>query len=376
MVVSQYYPEMFQRKRSVKDHEGWGRIKSMILLELMKEPDTRSGLKLKLNEQLKREGSLPISIKTIVRHLRNPDKPGLIDLGIVRERNGFLELSLTTPRKIAKFIDELFKNKTIGPRVSYFIDRVFAEAFLSPFGDMFPNYLRIHEYIAWMINSISEDSHFEKKKKYNIITEIFAGRTDIIGSQRLGNLDNFKLTYETEEEVKEAIKIVNEMDILSIVKKAIEMIRGGINTQFKVSYVLSVMNKVNFISERVKDDAVGWVPNTSENSSLSESAILASIMDKSLKGVKIKDLFLFHIPNEVITRLDIDDKTIEEFKELLFKSIDGQLREDRSLNPDNAILDLGNDVVRYVIKHALISLMGQTLLEPEPIFGTLIIPED
>jgi len=371
-----YTEPLEKKKRSKGKHEKWGEIKSIILLELMKEPDTRSGLKLKLNKQLKREGRKPVSMKAIVYHLRAPKKNGLIDIGIVEEKNGLLKLSLTTPKKIAKFIDELSKNKTIGPRVSYFIDRVFAEAFLSPFGDMFPNYLRIHEYIAWIISSILEDSNFEEKKKYNIITEIFAGRTDIIGSQRLSNLDNFKLIHETKEEVKEAIKIVNEMDILSIIKEAIEMIRGGINTQFKVSYVLSVMNKVNFISERVKDDAVGWVPKTMENSSLSESAILAGIMDRSLKGVKIKDLFLFHIPNEVITRLDIDDKTIEKFKDLLFKSIDGQLREDRSLNPDNAILDLGNDTVRLVIKHALISLMGQTLLEPGPIFGAPIVPED
>jgi len=147
MFVSEYYPEISQRKRAVKDHEEWGKIKSMILLELMKEPDTRSGLKLKVNEQLKREGSLPISIKTVVRHLRNPDKTGLIDLGIVRERDGLLELSLTTPKKIAKFIDELSKNKTIGPRVSYFIDRMFAEAFFSPFGDRFINSPRINNYI-------------------------------------------------------------------------------------------------------------------------------------------------------------------------------------------------------------------------------------
>jgi len=79
-----------------------------------------------LNEQFKKEGYKPITIKTIVYHLRDPKKNGLIDMGIVEEKNGLLKLSLTTPRKIAKFIDELSKNKTIGPRVSNFIDRIFA----------------------------------------------------------------------------------------------------------------------------------------------------------------------------------------------------------------------------------------------------------
>jgi DNA-binding HxlR family transcriptional regulator len=133
--MSEYYPELFERrKRSARDHEEWGKIKSMILLELMKGPETRSGLKFKLNEKLKEEGGLPISIKTIVRHLRDPNKKGLIDRKIVRERKGLLELPLSNPEEIAKFIDELSRNKTVGPKVTYFIDRVFAEAFLSPFG--------------------------------------------------------------------------------------------------------------------------------------------------------------------------------------------------------------------------------------------------
>ena len=56
--MPEYYPELFEkRKRSARDHEEWGKIKSMILLELMKGPDTRSGLKLKINEQLKKEGA-------------------------------------------------------------------------------------------------------------------------------------------------------------------------------------------------------------------------------------------------------------------------------------------------------------------------------
>jgi len=33
----------------------------------------------------------------------------LFDIGVVEEKNGLLELSLTTPRKIATFIDELSK---------------------------------------------------------------------------------------------------------------------------------------------------------------------------------------------------------------------------------------------------------------------------
>ena len=316
MFVSEYYPEISQRKRTVKDHEEWGKIKSMILLELMKEkePDTRSGLKLKVNEQLKREGGLPISIKTIVRHLRNPDKTGLIDLGIVRERDGLLELSLTTPRKIAKFIDELSKNKTIGPRVSYFIDRIFAEAFFSPFGDRFMNSPRINKYISDEIGKklkgfdIKEDLSFYKAH-YIIALLIF-------NEGKKGIIDN--INRQKPEESKKAFEIWQQLDVLSIILGASREIRGNIDTMFKVSYVLMVINRIELSTKIEIDENYGDIVN-------------------------LLDLTIFQYPNSLILDFKPIDSIpeefiLEKFLKLLREAILGKFKLDRTFNKEFSIL--------------------------------------
>ena len=335
MLVSEYYPEMFQRKRGVKDHEEWGKIKSMILLELMKGPDTRSGLRLKVNEQLKKEGSLPISIKTVVRHLRNPDKTGLIDLGIVRERDGLLELSLTTPRKIAKFIDELSRNKTVGPRVSYFIDRVFAEAFLSAFGDRFMNRHRIYNYIDDQIERelerlairdyISdqvEKEIIEKFKGFGII-----GGWYFIISLRINQLINFegdKLIIEDMNKHSPLVSKISldawkQMDVLSIILGASREIRGNIDTLFKVSYVLMVINRIE-LSRKIE------------------------IEEDYRKIVELMDFTVFQYSNSLILEFKPigkipEESILEKFLQLLKKAISGEFTIDRTFNKEFSILE-------------------------------------
>jgi len=335
MLVSEYYPEMFQRKRGVKDHEEWGKIKSMILLELMKGPDTRSGLKLKVNEQLKREGSLPISIKTVVRHLRNPDKTGLIDLGIVRERNGLLELSLTTPRKIAKFIDELSKNKTIGPRVSYFIDRVFAEAFFSAFGDRFMNRHRIDNYIDDQIKRelerlairdyISDQvgkEIIEKFKEFNIVEGWYS--TISLRISQLINFEGDKLIIEDINKhhslvSKKSLDVWKQMDVLSIILGASREIRGNIDTLFKVSYVLMVINRIE-LSRKIE------------------------IEEGYRKIVNLMDFTVFQYPNSLILEFEPigkipEESILEKFLQLLKKAISGEITIDRTFNKEFSILE-------------------------------------
>ena len=335
MLVSEYYPEMFQRKRGKKDHEEWGKIKSMILLELLKGPDTRSGLKLKVNEQLKREGSLPISIKTIVRHLRNPDKTGLIDLGIVRERNGLLELSLTTPRKISKFIDELSKNKTIGPRVSYFIDRVFAEAFFSPFGDRFMNRHRIDNYINDQIEReferlairdyISDQvgkEIIEKFKEFNIVEGWYF--TISLRIRQLINFEGDKLIIEDINKdnpllSKISLDVWKQMDVLSIILGASREIRGNIDTPFKVSYVLMVINRIE-LSRKIE------------------------IEEDYRKIVNLMDFTVFKYPNSLISDFKPigkipEESILEKFLQLLKKAISGEFTIDRTFSKEFSILE-------------------------------------
>ena len=315
--MSEYYPEMFQRKRGVKDHEEWGKIKSMILLELMKGPDTRSGLKLKVNEQLKREGSLPISIKTIVRHLRNPDKTGLIDLGIVRERDGLLELSLTTPRKIAKFIDELSKNKTIGPRVSYFIDRMFAEAFFSAFGDRFINSPRINNYIFDEIEKklkgfdIREDRSFYSAYYIILLLILSGGNKDII--DRIN-----KINKQMPEKSKKALEIWKQLDVLSIILGASREIRGNIDTLFKVCYTLMVLSRIE-LSRKIE-------------------------IDENYRDIiNLLDFTIFQYPNSLILDFKPIDSIpeefiLEKFLQLLKKAISGEFIIDRTFNKEFSIL--------------------------------------
>ena len=359
MLVSEYYPEMFQRKRSVKDHEEWGRIKSMILLELMKGPDTRSGLKLKVNEQLKREGSLPISIKTVVRHLRNPDKTGLIDLGIVRERDGLLELSLTTPRKIAKFIDELSRNKTVGPRVSYFIDRIFAEAFYSAFGDRFANQFRIEEYIHAEIKKNLE--RFKVKEKL----KLFELDLDIFVLIHFGGQKNSKNQIN-----KKAIEIWEQLDVLSIILGASRKIRGELSTLFKVSYVLTVMDKLELALRLKIDNTLG-------------------------DFINLNDFTVYRYDNAEILRFEPKDVVLGKFKNLLMRAISGEFRDDKKLKREYSILKIheldtlvdkkarvySKELARKLLTpinrkevatakeiRSLIELRKQKVLDPLPIF--------
>jgi len=342
MLVSEYYPEMFQRKRGVKDHEEWGKIKSMILLELMKGPDTRSGLKLKVNEQLKREGSLPISIKTIVRHLRNPDKTGLIDLGIVKERNGLLELSLTTPRKISKFIDELSKNKTIGPRVSYFIDRVFAEAFFSPFGDRFMNHHRIDNYIDDQIERELErlairdyiheqvgDEIIEKFKEFNIEEGWYSSISELISELIIFEGDEHIIEEYVNKQPplvsKKALEIWKQMDVLSIILGASREIRGNIDTLFKVSYVLMVINRIE-LSKKIE------------------------IEEGYKKIVELMDFTVFQYPNSLILEFKPigkipEESILEKFLQLLKKAISGEFIIDRTFSKEFSILETLNPTI-------------------------------
>jgi len=341
--MSEYYPELFERrKRNSRDHEEWGKIKSMILLELMKGPDTRSGLKLKINEQLKKEGGLPISIKTVVRHLRDPDKKGLIDKKIVRERKGLLELPLNDPEEIAKFIDELSKNKTIGPRVSYFVDRAFAEAFLSPFGDRFSNYSRIHKVVDFEIHNIVLGPELKQYKEnfrfllfFHLQDRMFPSEVVILSSlDPLGPLpfgSDASSDGELDEETMEKIiEVANKLDLLSIIIRASKEIRGETDTFFKVCYILNVLDRVHFLHR--------------------------AVVNSSIKGlINILDLTIFHMPNWEIEKINPTSEILEEFKELLFKVINGSFSEDRSFNKEYAILGLNKEDIDLSSKESSLS---------------------
>ena len=306
----EHLEESEKKKRLQGKHEEWGEIKSRVLLELMKGPDTRSGLKLKLNEQFKKEGYKPITIKTIVYHLRDPKKNGLIDIGIVEEKNGLLKLSLTTPRKIAKFIDELSKNKTIGPRVSYFIDRIFAEAFLSPYGDKFINGFRIESYLKEGINNKLEELKFDKNQYHGLF---FGDITfHLVDAMRRGK------EYSPQEDT---LEIMRKMDLLSVVIGASKEIRGEIDTLFKINYVLQVLSKIKLYEKSWYDEELKYLIN-------------------------LLDVTVFHLSNKEIMEFKLNDTLsleefttlLEKFKDLLFKAISGQFAEDRSFNWKYAIL--------------------------------------
>jgi len=391
MVVSEYYPEMIQKKRGVKDHEEWGKIKSMILLELMKGPDTRSDLKLKINEQLKKEGSLPITIKTVVRHLRNPDKTGLIDLGIVREKSGLLELSLTTPRKIAKFIDELSRNKTIGPRASYFIDRIFAEAFFSPFGDRFMNSNRISNYIGDQIKKeleklairdyISDQVGKGVVKKFKLTHKLFnfhpkleQAVEEIVKKIKEFGIEEvlyylislliLRLIYSEGDKLviedinkyhplasKKSLEIWKQMDVLSIILGASKEIRGNIDTMFKVSYILMVINRIE----------LSWK---------------ITIKKDYEKIVNLMDFTVFQYPNSLILEFEPIGKIpkeyiLKKFLQLLKKAISGEFTIDRTFNREFSILETHESSISlrtaedYSTKIA--EMLWKSLLGKEPV---------
>jgi len=306
----EHLEESEKKKRLQGKHEEWGEIKSRILLELMKDPETRSGLKLKLNEQFKKEGYKPITIKTIVYHLRDPKKNGLIDIGIVEEKNGLLKLSLTTPRKIAKFIDELSKNKTIGPRVSYFIDRVFAEAFLSPYGDKFINGFRIESYLKERINNRLEELKFDSNQYHGLFFD------DITF-----NLVDAILSGKEYSPLEDTLEIMRKMDLLSVVIGASNEIRGEIDTLFKVNYVLQVLNKIKLYEKSRYDEELKYLVN---------------LLDVTVFHLSNNEIMEFK-PNDTLS-LEEFTALLEKFKDLLVKAISGQFTEDYSFNWKYAIL--------------------------------------
>jgi len=220
---------------------------------------------------------------------------------------------LTTPRKIAKFIDELSKNKTIGPRVSYFIDRIFAEAFFSPFGDWFINSFRISDYI-------SEEIEKELKKfdlKGNLSFEI-AHYIDLLIKQEGEKyvIDQINIRP---PEIKEALEIWKQLDVLSIILGASKEIRGNIDTLFKVSYVLMVMSKIE-LSRKIESD------------------------EDYRKIVNLLDLTVFQYPNSLILDFKPIDSIPEElifkkFLQLLREAILGKFKIDRTFNKEFSILE-------------------------------------
>jgi len=347
LVVSSDYPkEPDGKNRQKGKHEQWGEIKSRILLELMKGSDTRSGLKLKLNEQFKKEGHKRITIKTIVYHLRDPKKNGLIDMGIVKEKNGLLHLSLTNPKKIATFIDELSKSKTVGPRVSYFIDRAFAEAFLSPFGDRFINNFRISELTDKRINDNLNSPELENMNQKRAFFALLQQRMDPPGVPQFSiehpnSLPSYVDRNEIKGNTKERIMgIANKVNLLSIIIEAAKEIRGEIDTLFKVYYTLNVLNKANLIHKAQSD---------------------GSIRDL----INILDLTMFHLPNWLIKESEIKDEIIEEFKKLMFKAVKGRFYEDRSFNSKYAILGLNKKSIFLSKKESTLSdEISSTLSDP------------
>jgi hypothetical protein len=219
--------------------------------------------------------------------------------------------------------------------VSYFIDRVFAEAFFSPFGDRFMNSHRIDNYIEDQIErelekvAIRDYIHeqvgeeiIEKFKEYNIEEGWYSSISNLISDLISFEGDKYiieRINKQPPLVSKKALEIWKQMDVLSIILGASREIRGNIDTLFKISYVLMVINRIE-LSKKIE------------------------IEEGYKKIVNLMDFTVFQYPNSLILEFKPigkipEESILEKFLQLLKKAISEEFTIDRTFSKEFSILE-------------------------------------
>jgi len=172
--------------------------RAKILLEIMKEPLSRTMLKERLND---------VSTKTIDYHIQRAED-SLLNLKIVSEKNNRLTVILRDAESLAKISRVLSAHQEKGSVIENAINLAFIECFISPFGDY-----------AEILRILNPD--YLEAVNY---TELYLSKRDFPGNNNDTNYD-----------------LQLDKDNISIILKLAQDIYGKLDLSFKVNYIITVV---------------------------------------------------------------------------------------------------------------------------------------
>ena len=193
--------------------------------EEIKPPFTRT----KLVQYFKNE-------KSIDYHLYD-SRNGLVTNRVLISTDGYLSLNLKDGSAVARMIKHLWNVPEIGPKIRYFFEKAFIEAFLSNYGDRFVIRLDLYQYLEKKNDRtrslLSKEIDRQLKKEPNHFEEL---------NIKIGELERLFMQYEPVNPDNNDIqqKNVKQEELISALID-FAWTRRHLDIQFMLAYILNVI---------------------------------------------------------------------------------------------------------------------------------------
>ena len=193
--------------------------------EEIKPPFTRT----KLVQYFKNE-------KSIDYHLYD-SRNGLVTNRVLISTDGYLLLNLKDGSAVARMIKHLWNVPEIGPKIRYFFEKAFIEAFLSNYGDRFVIRLDLYQYLDKKNDRtrslLSKEIDRQLKKEPNHFEEL---------NIKIGELERLFMQYEPVNPDNNDIqqKNVKQEELISALIDFV-WTRRHLDIQFMLAYILNVI---------------------------------------------------------------------------------------------------------------------------------------
>lgn len=193
--------------------------------EEIKPPFTRT----KLVQYFKNE-------KSIDYHLYD-SRNGLVTNRVLISTDGYLSLNLKDGSAVARMIKHLWNVPEIGPKIKYFFEKAFIEAFLSNYGDRFVIRLDLYQYLEKKNDRtrslLSKEIDRQLKKEPNHFEEL---------NIKIGELERLFMQYEPVNPDNNDIqqKNVKQEELISALIDFV-WTRRHLDIQFMLAYILNVI---------------------------------------------------------------------------------------------------------------------------------------
>ncbi len=193
--------------------------------EEIKPPFTRT----KLVQYFKNE-------KSIDYHLYD-SRNGLVTNRVLISTDGYLSLNLKDGSAVARMIKHLWNVPEVGPKIRYFFEKAFIEAFLSNYGDRFVIRLDLYQYLDKKNNRtrslLSKEIDRQLKKEPNHFEEL---------NIKIGELERLFMQYEPVNPDNNDIqqKNVKQEELISALIDFV-WTRRHLDIQFMLAYILNVI---------------------------------------------------------------------------------------------------------------------------------------
>lgn len=159
---------------------------------------------------------------------KKKNEEGLISKRIVSSNRGILRLDLKRGNAVAKMIGYLENEPKIGPRVRYFFEKAFIEAFLSNYGDRFWVRLDLYQYLER--RSIRTRELLKNGSKYFEEMNIRIGELERLFKEH-GSLG---ITYAAD-------RGKSQEELISILVNFVKTVKGDTDVPFLLGYILNVI---------------------------------------------------------------------------------------------------------------------------------------